>query len=202
MSSSLSNLSSVSSLSTPTSSQPWYRPNHQPARTLHLQTQGGGKHSHAGSVISGISSHSHQLSGYDTSTTAQSSRGSSSSSTDSLASWSSKEAPGGILNTSREVSEATDRGLRSNGGDERRPHPHTPSSHPVEQGRGVGGLQALELKRVRTLYACVGEHETELSFEPNAVITGVRPSLEPGWLEGTLEGKVGLVPENYVEFLS
>ena len=44
----------------------------------------------------------------------------------------------------------------------------------------------------------------------------VRPSLEPGWLEGNLEGKVGfvnqfkftfysqvgLVPENYVEFLS
>ena len=50
----------------------------------------------------------------------------------------------------------------------------------------------------------------------------MRPSLEPGWLEGNLEGKVGsfylffllarlsdflpfqvgLVPENYVEFLS
>ena len=25
--------------------------------------------------------------------------------------------------------------------------------------------------QVRTLYACVGEHETELSFEPNAIIT-------------------------------
>jgi len=73
---------------------------------------------------------------------------------------------------------------------------------PLEQGRGIGGLQAVELKKVRTLYACVGEHETELSFEPNAIITSVRPSLEPGWLEGNLEGKVGLVPENYVEFLS
>jgi hypothetical protein len=57
-----------------------------------------------------------------------------------------------------------------------------------EQGRGIGGLQAVELKKVkiknqyktritfvinqvRTLYACVGEHETELSFEPNAIIT-------------------------------
>ena len=29
----------------------------------------------------------------------------------------------------------------------------------------------------------------------------VRPSLEPGWLEGCLDGKVGLVPENYVEFI-
>ena len=27
----------------------------------------------------------------------------------------------------------------------------------------------------------------------------VRPSKEPGWLEGTLNGRTGLVPENYVE---
>ena len=74
---------------------------------------------------------------------------------------------------------------------------------------------AFIIHQVRTLYACVGEHETELSFEPNAIITSgewtnqlklkwhddyiiwlyfcvkVRPSLEPGWLEGNLEGKVG-----------
>ncbi|XP_059480973.1 rho GTPase-activating protein 26 isoform X4 [Neocloeon triangulifer] len=56
-------------------------------------------------------------------------------------------------------------------------------------------------KRVRTLYACVGENDGELSFEPNQIITNVRGSLEPGWLEGTLNGKTGLVPENYVEFL-
>jgi hypothetical protein len=30
----------------------------------------------------------------------------------------------------------------------------------------------------------------------------VRPSLEPGWLEGCLDGKCGLIPENYVEFVS
>ncbi|XP_016068018.1 PREDICTED: rho GTPase-activating protein 26-like [Miniopterus natalensis] len=30
---------------------------------------------------------------------------------------------------------------------------------------------------------------------------GVHPSQEPGWLEGTLNGKTGLIPENYVEFL-
>ncbi len=28
------------------------------------------------------------------------------------------------------------------------------------------------------------------------------PSREPGWLEGTLDGKRGLVPANYVEYLS
>merc|ERR1711988_1174364 len=57
-------------------------------------------------------------------------------------------------------------------------------------------------RRVRTLYACVGEHESELSFEPNQVLTDVRPSLEPGWLEGNLDGRRGLVPENYVEYIS
>lgn len=29
----------------------------------------------------------------------------------------------------------------------------------------------------------------------------VRPSKEPGWLEGTLNGKTGLLPENYVEYI-
>ncbi|KAF9796931.1 hypothetical protein SFRURICE_016599 [Spodoptera frugiperda] len=53
--------------------------------------------------------------------------------------------------------------------------------------------------RVRTLYACLGESEGELSFEPNQIITNVAPSGEPGWLRGTLNGKTGLVPENYVE---
>ncbi|GLV37151.1 GTPase regulator associated with FAK [Carabus blaptoides fortunei] len=55
--------------------------------------------------------------------------------------------------------------------------------------------------RVRTLYACLGENDGELSFEPNQIITNVRASQEPGWLEGTLNGKTGLVPENYVEIL-
>jgi len=55
--------------------------------------------------------------------------------------------------------------------------------------------------RVRTLYACVGENETELTFEPNQIITNVRSSREPGWLEGVLNGRSGLIPENYVEYL-
>lgn len=79
-----------------------------------------------------------------------------------------------------------------------------------------------ENRTVRTLYACVAEHETELSFEPNQIITkgalwhclesflalliqvifAVRPSQEPGWLEGVLDGKYGLVPENYVEYIT
>lgn len=55
--------------------------------------------------------------------------------------------------------------------------------------------------RVRTLYACLGENDGELSFEPNQIITNVKSSQEPGWLEGTLNGKTGLIPENYVEIL-
>ncbi|KAH8236301.1 hypothetical protein KR032_006881, partial [Drosophila birchii] len=57
------------------------------------------------------------------------------------------------------------------------------------------------IARVRTLYACMGESEGELSFEPNQIITNVRYSHEPGWLQGTLNGKTGLIPENYVEHL-
>lgn len=80
-------------------------------------------------------------------------------------------------------------------------------------------------RRVRTLYACLAENDGELSFEPNQIITNgelnwfflgslffifcfffsldstVRPSSEPGWLDGTLNGKSGLIPENYVEVL-
>ncbi|CAG5079486.1 Similar to ARHGAP26: Rho GTPase-activating protein 26 (Gallus gallus) [Cotesia congregata] len=67
-------------------------------------------------------------------------------------------------------------------------------------GRSSPG-QTSGIWRVRTLYACMAENDGELSFEPNQIITNVRPSLEPGWLEGTLNGKTGLVPKNYVEQL-
>ncbi|XP_071452500.1 rho GTPase-activating protein 26 [Hetaerina americana] len=63
------------------------------------------------------------------------------------------------------------------------------------------GREPRENVRVRTLYACVGENDGELSFEPNQIITNVRQSQEPGWLEGMLNGKTGLIPENYVEVL-
>ncbi|KAI0231997.1 Rho GTPase-activating protein 26 [Lamellibrachia satsuma] len=56
-------------------------------------------------------------------------------------------------------------------------------------------------RTARTLYSCEAENESELSFEPNQIIHCARISREPGWLEGILDGKVGLVPSNYVEFL-
>ena len=76
-----------------------------------------------------------------------------------------------------------------------------PSPAAAAVNSGSSSSSTAEYRSVRTLYACVAEHETELSFEPNQIITSVRPSLEPGWLEGCLDGKVGLVPENYVEFI-
>ncbi|XP_011144623.1 rho GTPase-activating protein 26 isoform X1 [Harpegnathos saltator] len=78
------------------------------------------------------------------------------------------------------------------------------SSCPVNTSPGNGRSspsQTPGIWRVRTLYACMAENDGELSFEPNQIITNVKDSWEPGWLEGTLNGKTGLVPKNYVEQL-
>ncbi|XP_071088497.1 rho GTPase-activating protein 26-like isoform X8 [Haliotis cracherodii] len=56
-------------------------------------------------------------------------------------------------------------------------------------------------RTVRTLYECQAENDSELSFSANTLIYNVRPSKEPHWLEGTLDGRSGLLPENYVEFI-
>ncbi|XP_005302907.1 rho GTPase-activating protein 26 isoform X2 [Chrysemys picta bellii] len=56
-------------------------------------------------------------------------------------------------------------------------------------------------RKARALYACKAEHDSELSFTAGIIFDNVHPSQEPGWLEGTLNGKTGLIPENYVEFL-
>ncbi|XP_014343933.1 rho GTPase-activating protein 26 isoform X5 [Latimeria chalumnae] len=56
-------------------------------------------------------------------------------------------------------------------------------------------------RKAKALYACKAEHDSELSFSAGTVFENVHPSQEPGWLEGTLDGRTGLIPENYVEFL-
>ncbi|KAL3879823.1 hypothetical protein ACJMK2_032103 [Sinanodonta woodiana] len=84
------------------------------------------------------------------------------------------------------------------------------SSTPVSMTGSVTGTlgsnsnnSSLRLKRrtVRALFHCEAENENELSFEPNMIIKNVRESKEPGWLEGTINGKTGLIPENYVEYI-
>ncbi|KRY70616.1 Rho GTPase-activating protein 10 [Trichinella pseudospiralis] len=71
--------------------------------------------------------------------------------------------------------------------------PHSPVSRTVSSS----GLQASN--RVRTMYECVADCRCQLSFMPGQILTNVSKSKEPGWLVGTLNGKPGLVPENFVE---
>uniref|UniRef100_A0A4W3IKV0 Rho GTPase activating protein 42b n=1 Tax=Callorhinchus milii TaxID=7868 RepID=A0A4W3IKV0_CALMI len=55
--------------------------------------------------------------------------------------------------------------------------------------------------QAKAMYACKAEHSHELSFPQGAIFTNVHTSVEPGWLQGTYEGKTGLIPANYVAFL-
>uniref|UniRef100_A0A8C2ABK6 Rho GTPase activating protein 42a n=1 Tax=Cyprinus carpio TaxID=7962 RepID=A0A8C2ABK6_CYPCA len=52
----------------------------------------------------------------------------------------------------------------------------------------------------KALFSCQAEHSHELSFPQGAHFSNVYPSVEPGWLQATYEGKTGLIPENYVAF--
>ncbi|KAG8134552.1 hypothetical protein E2320_007656, partial [Naja naja] len=64
-------------------------------------------------------------------------------------------------------------------------------SSATETDRPVG-------RKARAVYPCEAEHSSELSFQTGAVFEDVHLSREPGWLEGTLNGKRGLIPQNYV----
>ncbi|XP_062052897.1 rho GTPase-activating protein 42 isoform X2 [Lepus europaeus] len=66
----------------------------------------------------------------------------------------------------------------------------------------VGSLKPVSSGRqAKAMYSCKAEHSHELSFPQGAIFSNVYPSVEPGWLKATYEGKTGLVPENYVVFL-
>ncbi|XP_035382930.1 rho GTPase-activating protein 26 isoform X2 [Electrophorus electricus] len=68
--------------------------------------------------------------------------------------------------------------------------------------KGCGSISASPApQKARALYACKAEHDSELSFFAGTIFENVHPSREPGWLEGTLDGRTGLIPENYVEFM-
>ncbi|KAI2651366.1 Rho GTPase-activating protein 42 [Labeo rohita] len=55
-------------------------------------------------------------------------------------------------------------------------------------------------REAKALYSCQAEHSHELSFPQGALFSNVYPSVEPGWLQATYDGKTGLIPENYVVF--
>ncbi|XP_060913148.1 rho GTPase-activating protein 10 isoform X1 [Labrus mixtus] len=61
--------------------------------------------------------------------------------------------------------------------------------------------ESVTSRKAKAVYPCEAEHDSELSFQVGAIFNAVTPSREPGWLEGELEGKRGLIPENYVEML-
>ncbi|KAK1175854.1 rho GTPase-activating protein 10-like [Acipenser oxyrinchus oxyrinchus] len=56
-------------------------------------------------------------------------------------------------------------------------------------------------RKAKAVFSCEAEHGSELSFPVGAIFEDVTSSREPGWLEGKLDGKKGLIPINYVEFL-
>ncbi|XP_058497082.1 rho GTPase-activating protein 10 [Solea solea] len=61
--------------------------------------------------------------------------------------------------------------------------------------------ESVTSRKAKAVYPCEAEHDSELSFPVGAIFNAVTQSREPGWLEGELEGKRGLIPENYVEML-
>ncbi|XP_074723597.1 rho GTPase-activating protein 10 isoform X3 [Strix uralensis] len=91
---------------------------------------------------------------------------------------------------------------------------NTPSANPVATNTApstfffpnpaTGSDRAAESvahRKARAVYPCEAEHSSELSFQIGAIFEDVQFSREPGWLEGTLNGKRGLIPQNYVQFL-
>uniref|UniRef100_A0A8C2V5C3 Rho GTPase-activating protein 10 n=1 Tax=Chinchilla lanigera TaxID=34839 RepID=A0A8C2V5C3_CHILA len=83
--------------------------------------------------------------------------------------------------------------------------PPSPSSSPFPTSpaatRADKPLESVINRRARAVYPCEAEHSSELSFEIGAIFEDVQTSREPGWLEGTLNGKRGLIPQNYVKLL-
>ncbi|KGL97863.1 Rho GTPase-activating protein 10, partial [Charadrius vociferus] len=62
-------------------------------------------------------------------------------------------------------------------------------------------VESIAHRKAKAVYPCEAEHSSELSFQIGAIFEDVQFSREPGWLEGTLNGKRGLIPQNYVQFL-
>ena len=56
-------------------------------------------------------------------------------------------------------------------------------------------------QKARAIFDCDGENENELCFKKFDVFENVRKSDEPQWLFADLNGKRGLIPENYIEYI-
>uniref|UniRef100_A0AAQ6AIG7 Rho GTPase activating protein 42b n=1 Tax=Amphiprion ocellaris TaxID=80972 RepID=A0AAQ6AIG7_AMPOC len=62
-------------------------------------------------------------------------------------------------------------------------------------------FSVFSLRDAKALYSCEAEHSHELSFPQGALFSNVYPSVEPGWLQATYNGKTGLIPENYITYI-
>ncbi|KAI9093111.1 hypothetical protein DFS34DRAFT_273381 [Phlyctochytrium arcticum] len=54
--------------------------------------------------------------------------------------------------------------------------------------------------RAKTVFDCAGDSVDELSFRSGEIISDVKPADDEGWFRGTLNGRTGIFPGNYVEF--
>uniref|UniRef100_A0A665TZ09 Rho GTPase-activating protein 10 n=1 Tax=Echeneis naucrates TaxID=173247 RepID=A0A665TZ09_ECHNA len=79
--------------------------------------------------------------------------------------------------------------------------PEKSDDAPLNSSLSSGSSSSVTSRKAKAVYPCEAEHDSELSFQVGAIFTAVTQSREPGWLEGELEGKRGLIPENYVELL-
>ena len=68
---------------------------------------------------------------------------------------------------------------------------------------GLKSWRDLKPRRVQALCACEGSDETQLSFQPGAMMTAVRPAawMQARWLEGTLDGRVERINGEDVKYL-
>uniref|UniRef100_A0AAQ5XLZ1 Rho GTPase activating protein 10 n=1 Tax=Amphiprion ocellaris TaxID=80972 RepID=A0AAQ5XLZ1_AMPOC len=76
---------------------------------------------------------------------------------------------------------------------------YNPQALDIQNGKRC--INFVTSRKAKAVYPCEAEHDSELSFQVGAIFNAVTQSREPGWLEGELEGKRGLIPENYVEML-
>ena len=81
----------------------------------------------------------------------------------------------------------------------------TPSTTPLFRTADHNWTDAEDSRKIsitaKTLYACKAEQDSELSFEAGQIICDIRPSDDDGWIYGNLNGSIGLIPQNYVEFI-
>ncbi|WAR03204.1 DNMBP-like protein [Mya arenaria] len=64
----------------------------------------------------------------------------------------------------------------------------------------MGDTEAGVTPYARTLYPFNGEMQGELSFEANDIVTLIQ-HVDESWIEGEIDGKIGLCPANYVEII-